>query len=160
MGASQNPSESAEERTGPLSDLLHDLLWEATSYTELLGEAALADTPLSLPSNGLLDMIIHEPGVTVAEISRRLPKTQQAISQVVARLESLGFVERRVGRGRGVELHATAAGEAASREGVTRELALEQQVRELLGSARYKALRQLLLESRELLREQARYGRS
>lgn len=138
---------------GPLGDLLHDLLWEVTSYTDLLGDAALAGTQLSLPSNGLLDAIVNEPGITVAEISRRIPKTQQAISQIVARLERLGFVERRVGPGRGIALYPTAAGSIASHEGVARELALEKRTRELLGTERYAALRTLLLETRAILRQ-------
>lgn len=138
---------------GALKDTLHDLLWEVTAYSEMLGEAALADTPLTLPSNGMLETIVREPGVTVAEVSRRLPKSQQAISQVVARLERLGFVERRVGAGRGVGLYATEAGLAASREGVARERAFETQLREILGPERFAALRELLLASRESLRQ-------
>jgi DNA-binding MarR family transcriptional regulator len=134
---------------------LHDLLWEVSAYAEMRGEAALADLGLTLPSNGLLDAIVNEPGVTVAEMSRRIPKTQQAISQVVTRLERGGFVERRVGSGRGVGLYPTEAGRAISAHGVERELGAEAEMRELLGDERYESLRALLLEARPILRGQA-----
>jgi len=43
----------------------------------------------------------------IAEISRKVPVSPQAVSQVAERLESLGYLERRSGeRGRGVALHA------------------------------------------------------
>ena len=151
--AVHDASAADPHRTGSLKDTLHDLLWEVTAYTEMLGEAALADTPLSLPSNGMLETVVREPGVTVAEVARRLPKSQQAISQVVARLERLGYIERRVGSGRGVGLYATEAGRVASREGVARERQLEEQLREMLGAGRFAALRDLLRESRESLRQ-------
>ena len=79
----------------------------------LLGDAEFAGSGLTLPAVGALDMIATWPGSTVAELSRRSPKTPQAISQVVARLERLGYVERRLGPGRGVGLYITEAGSTA-----------------------------------------------
>jgi DNA-binding MarR family transcriptional regulator len=137
-----------------VQDTLHDLLWEVSAYAEMRGEAALADLGLTLPSNGLLDAIVNEPGVTVAEMSRRVPKSQQAISQVVTRLERAGFVERRLGSGRGVGLYATEAGREISARGVDRELAVEAEMLALLGNERYESLRALLLEARPILRRQ------
>ena len=132
---------------------LNDLLWEVTTYVELMGEAALAGTPLTLPSSGMLEGVLREPGITVAEMSRRLPKTQQAISQLAARLEKLGFLERRLGSGRGVGLFVTDAGREMAQEGRRREQELDRSVHELLGDQRYEALRRLLVESRSILRE-------
>ncbi len=117
----------------------------------LLGEAELADTPLTLPSLGLLDIIGAFPGITVAEISRRLPTTQQSISQTVARLEKLGYVERRLGPRRGVGLHITRAGHQAHQQGTAREQALDQRLEDLLGAERHGELCALLEQARELL---------
>ena len=48
---------------------LGDLLWEVGAYVDLMGEAALAETPLTLPSSGMLMKIHDEPGITVAHWS-------------------------------------------------------------------------------------------
>jgi DNA-binding MarR family transcriptional regulator len=130
---------------------LGHLLWETSARVSLLGEAELADTPLTLPSLGLLDIIEAVPGITVAEISRRLPTTQQSISQTIARLEKLGYVERRLGPRRGVGLHVTQAGQQAHREGTARETALDQHLEHLLGAERHRELCALLEQARELL---------
>ena len=151
--APTTPSASGPGETPPRGTTqLNDLLWEVTTYVELMGEAALAETPLTLPSSGMLERILEEPGITVAEMSRRLPKSQQAISQVAARLEKLGFLERRLGSGRGVGLFVTDAGREMAQEGRRREQELDRRVRELLGEERHAALRQLLVESRSILR--------
>jgi DNA-binding MarR family transcriptional regulator len=132
---------------------LNDLLWEVTTYVELMGEAALADTPLTLPSSGMLASILGEPGITVAEMSRRIPKTQQAISQVAARLEKLGYIERRVGPGRGVGLFVTESGRVMAEQALAREGELDQRMRTLLGDERHAALHELLIECRAILQE-------
>jgi len=93
------------------------------------------------------------PGMTVAEISRRIPKAQQTISSVVARLEKLGLIERRLGSGRGVGLHVTDAGREMAQVAVTHEQELNARLRELLGEERSTALTELLRESRAILRE-------
>ena len=118
---------------------------------EQRGEAALAGTSLSLPLNHLLEAVVAEPGVTVTEIARRLGKSQQAMSQAADRLERLAFIERRVGAGRTVGLHATDAGRAASADGVRRELAAEARTREVLGLDRFDALISLLETARDAL---------
>jgi DNA-binding MarR family transcriptional regulator len=127
------------------------LLWEVEARVSLLGEAELRDSPLTLPALGLLDMLTLWPGSTVSELSRRTPKTQQAISQVVARLERLGYLERRLGAGRGVGLYVTDAGRAARELGHRGEEEYERKVRDLFGEARFQQLKQLLEEARELL---------
>jgi DNA-binding MarR family transcriptional regulator len=136
----------------PLEEQLNDLLWETTTYVELMGEAALAGTPLTLASSGMLATVLGEPGITVAEMSRRIPKTQQAISQLAARLEKLGLLERRLGSGRGVGLFVTATGRELAEEGLRREHAHAERLRALLGSARCDELSRLLAEAREILR--------
>lgn len=147
----QGVEEQASGAEQPWAHQLGHLLWETSAYASVLGEARLADTQLTHASVGVLDRVSTWPGITVAEMSRHTPTTQQAISQVVARLEKLGYLERRLRDGRGVGLHVTPAGAKAHREGSARERALEQHLRELLGRARYGKLRGLLAETRELL---------
>ncbi|WP_211768916.1 MarR family winged helix-turn-helix transcriptional regulator [Kutzneria sp. CA-103260] len=142
--------------TGPaLTALLRGRLREVSVLIEQHGEAALAGTSLSLPLNHLLDTVVAEPGVTVTEIANRLGKSQQAISQAANRLEKLGYIERRVGTGRAVALHATSTGRNASAEAVARELAAEDRVRELLGPERFDTLMALLAATRDTLRDEA-----
>jgi DNA-binding MarR family transcriptional regulator len=151
------PSEQtqpADDPAQPWAHRLGHLLWETSARVSLLGEAELARTPLTLPSLGLLDIIGALPGITVAEISRRLPTTQQSISQIVARLEKLGYVERRLGPRRGVGLHITPAGQQAHNEGTAREEALDQRLEDLLGAERYRELSALLEQARELLTDE------
>ena len=142
----------AESRSGAaLTGLLRGRLREVSTLIEQRGEAALAGTPLSLPLNHLLDAVVAEPGVTVTEIARRLGKSQQAMSQAADRLERLGFIERHVGAGRTVGLHATDAGRTASADGVRRELAAEDRTRAALGPDRFDTLLALLESTREAL---------
>jgi DNA-binding MarR family transcriptional regulator len=139
--------------------MLRGRLREVSTLIEQRGEAALAGTSLSLPLNHLLDAVVAEPGVTVTEIARRLGKSQQAMSQAADRLERLGFIERRVGPGRTVGLHATDAGRTASAEGVRRELAAEERTREVLGMERFDQLFALLESARDaLVEDSARAG--
>jgi DNA-binding MarR family transcriptional regulator len=141
-----------------LTGLLRGRLREVSTLIEQRGEAALAGTSLSLPLNHLLDAVVAEPGVTVTEIARRLGKSQQAMSQAADRLERLGFIERHVGAGRTVGLHATDAGRAASADGVQRELAAEDRTRAVLGFDRFDTLVALLESTREALLRDAAGG--
>jgi DNA-binding MarR family transcriptional regulator len=142
-------------RAPELSGLLISRLHEVSDLVEERGEVSLLGTSLSLPLNHLLAAVVVEPGVTVTQIARRLGKSQQAISQSADRLERLGFVERRVGPGRAVELHASEAGRAASSDGVQRELQAQEHTREALGPERFSELIELLESARDILLEDA-----
>jgi DNA-binding MarR family transcriptional regulator len=141
-----------------LTGLLRGRLREVSTLIEQRGEAALAGTSLSLPLNHMLDAVVAEPGVTVTEIARRIGKSQQAMSQAADRLERLGFIERHVGAGRTVGLHATGAGRTASADGVQRELAAEARTREALGSGQYETLIALLGRVRDALAKDTAAG--
>jgi len=136
---------------------LGHLLWEVSARTLQLSEASLARVPgdvaLTPASVGLLDQVASRPGTTIAEIARRTPKSSQAVSQVVARLEKHGFVERRLAGGRAIGLHITDAGAAARTAGTAAEDAVEAQLEQALGRERYEALRRLLDEARTALAE-------
>jgi DNA-binding MarR family transcriptional regulator len=127
------------------------LLCDVAGLGEVLGEQALADTSLTLPSSGLLITIDRRPGITIAALSRLIPKSQQTLGQIVARLEKLGMIERRVGPRRGIELHTTPAGHEAAKEAVQREEQTERRVRELLGESDSAALTALLSSARTAL---------
>jgi DNA-binding MarR family transcriptional regulator len=151
VAAPTEPTQPAGDPAQPWAHRLGHLLWETAARVSLIGEAELADTPLTLPSLGLLDIIEATPGITVAEISRRLPTTQQSISQTIARLEKLGYVQRRLGPRRGVGLHITQAGQQAHHEGTARGKALDQRLEDLLGAERHRDLCGRLEQARELL---------
>jgi hypothetical protein len=73
------------------------LLWAVSVRTSALGEAALAGTPLTLAGLGLLENVNARPGITIAEISRRAPQTQQAL---IALLEEMRTVVGELARAR------------------------------------------------------------
>lgn len=149
MGAERNGTQLP---TGPkLSDLLRTRLRELGALVERRGERALASSELTLPLNHLLDAVVAEPGVTVTTIAQRLGKSQQAISLAANRLETLGFVERRVGSGRSVGLHPTGPGEVASADGVRRELGSELELRTVLGGDTFDLLVNLVETARDRL---------
>ena len=137
----------------PWKHRIGHLLWEVQTRVSQLGEAELRETPMTLPALGVLDLVGAWPGSTVSELSRRTPTTQQAISQVVARLEKLGYLERRLGAGRGVGLYITDAGTAAREQGHLLEESYERKVRDLFGETLFQQLKQLLEEARELLEQ-------
>jgi len=145
------PGLSPQQDREHWEDWLGRLLWDVSSRINALGEDALADSPLSLSSLGVLDWIADHPGITIAEIARRSPTTQQAVSQVTARLEKLGFVERRLTGGRGIGLFVTASGTAARDRANVLRRRLEQRLRKELGAARHQELLRLLGETRTLV---------
>ncbi len=130
---------------------LSDLVWEVSAYIEAMGESALADTPLTLAASGMLCLVHDEPGITIAEISRRVPKSAQALGQVANRLRKLGFIERRLGDGLGIGLYLTATGRAMADVAFAREREVTDRLMEILGDQRYGQLSDLLGDIRELL---------
>jgi DNA-binding MarR family transcriptional regulator len=132
----------------PDRENLGHLLWEVGARVSLLSEAALARTPLTPRAAGMLEAVNSDPGTSIAEISRRLPVSPQAVSQVIVRLEAAGYIERRTGeRGRGVALFMTPAGEAALAEAVERKNAFDRDLAEALGEERHGELVRLLTEA-------------
>jgi DNA-binding MarR family transcriptional regulator len=133
--------------------LVH-LLWDVSTRTLTLLDIALADTPLTGAGFGLLQRINSRPGITIAEMSRLAPTTQQALSQIAARLEKLGFIERKLARGeRGIALHMTDAGSAALDAAFEAALAFEASLAAALGARRYGRLVDLLQDAAPIMRE-------
>ena len=129
------------------------LLWATSLRASMLGEAALADSPLSFAGLGLLENVNARPGIAVAEISRRSPQTQQALSQIAARLEKLGFIERRVVGGRGIGLYLTEEGARARASAHEAAEAFEASLVTALGVKRHQRLVRLLEEAEAVIRE-------
>jgi DNA-binding MarR family transcriptional regulator len=149
------PNGSAEE-TGaaspPGSDNLGHLLWETYYLANAFGEPIMdARTPLSQAAIGALTKIAMEPGITASGLARSGFKTQQAASQITGRLERLGFVERRLGSGRGVGLYITKAGEQAVTDGLAAEREVETRFEALIGLERYNELVEALKVLRQSL---------
>lgn len=117
----------------------------------VLAEPVLDDIQLSLPSMGALERIAVYPGITASELARQAFKTQQAVSQVTSRLERLGYIERRLGPGRGVGLHLTKLGEAALADGTAREAEVDATLVAMLGADDAGELRALLTRLRTAL---------
>ena len=132
----------------PGTDNFGHLLWEASARWMALSEPQLSDTQLSFASTGVLGRISVFPGITASTLAREGFKTQQAISQVSGRLERLGYIERRIGQGRGVGLHITPAGGRALAEGMAIEDRLEEKAREVLGDQLYAELKERLRQAR------------
>jgi DNA-binding MarR family transcriptional regulator len=139
----------------PGSDNFGHLLWETSERWTALAEPQLSDTQLSFASTGVLGSISAFPGITASRLARHGFKTQQALSQVTARLERLGYIERRVGRGRGVGLHITEAGERALADGMAIEDHVEGHARELLGEELYADLKECLRKARAVFTDAA-----
>jgi DNA-binding MarR family transcriptional regulator len=142
------PAEVAQQ---PWARLVAHLMWESAARLTLRGDAQLKASSLTLAGVGVLDHIGTWPGISVAEISHVMPKTQQTISQVATRLEKLGYIERRLRPGRGVGLHLTDDGERVWKEASAQEAQLDAQLRESLGSDRYEQLLSLLEQTRTVL---------
>lgn len=138
--------EHAESRLG-------HLLWETAGLTRSISESTVAGLPLSKMSLGLLMRIVAHPGVTVTKLARDGFATQQSVSQVASRLERLGYIERRLGSGRGIGLYITDSGKAAVIAGDAQERECEREYRELLGAEHYEQLCELLIEARARLRQ-------
>jgi DNA-binding MarR family transcriptional regulator len=146
-----NPPLELDSGELPGRDRIGHLLWETSARVMVLAEPLLEDIQLSLASMGALERIAAEPGITASELARQAFKTQQAVSQVTGRLERLGYVERRLGSGRGVGLHPTKQGMAALAEGTAHEAEIDARLQEMLGVQDAEQLRALLRRLREAL---------
>lgn len=136
------------------SDRLGHLLWEVHSHVSRLAEAALADSPLTPALSGVLDLVAANPGLSIATMAREVPTSAQGISQLVAKLEELEFLERRLGeRGHGVALFLTKAGERACRQADERKSAVEVELTEALGQRNHDQLVRSLQRARPVVIE-------
>jgi DNA-binding MarR family transcriptional regulator len=93
-------------------------LYRAQAVVEVALDAALSDLGISTAQWGTLGILREHPGASGADIARIAFVTPQAVATMLQRLEQAGLITRRPpSRGRAVETHLTARGEALLREG-------------------------------------------
>ncbi len=81
----------------------------ARRFTELLGRAGLTPTQF-----GVLVQVVSEPGLSQAELARRVLVTPQSIGELLTSLERLGHITRRRGpRGKASVVQVTDSGRSA-----------------------------------------------
>nr|CAJ87965.1 putative MarR-like transcriptional regulator [Streptomyces ambofaciens ATCC 23877] len=122
---------------------------------QTLKERRLRPLGLAASHYTLLISVHSEPGLTGAELARRLNVTPQAVASLVARLESRGQVERREHpRHRHVqELHLTEAGRETLRAADKAIADIELRIIEGLGLKESAQLRGLLDQVADVARE-------
>ncbi|WSQ13732.1 MarR family winged helix-turn-helix transcriptional regulator [Streptomyces sp. NBC_01231] len=131
-------------------------LRRAELAVQTLKEQRLRPLGLAAPHYTLLISVHADPGLTGAELARRLNVTPQAVASLVARLENRGQVERREHpRHRHVqELHLTDAGREALRAADKVIADIELQITGGLGPKETAQLRSLLNRVAETVREE------
>ncbi|UUU28991.1 MarR family transcriptional regulator [Streptomyces sp. CA-210063] len=139
-------------------DALDRVTWalrRAELAVQTLKEQRLRPLGLAASHYTLLISVHAEPGLTGAELARRLNVTPQAVASLVARLESRGQLERREHpRHRHVqELHLTDAGREALRAADKVISDIEVQITDGLGAEEGAQLRALLDRVAETVRE-------
>ncbi|MCX5336080.1 MULTISPECIES: MarR family winged helix-turn-helix transcriptional regulator [unclassified Streptomyces] len=144
-----------EEPVGP--DALDRVTWalrRAELAVQTLKEQRLRPLGMAASHYTLLISVHRDPGLTGAELARRLNVTPQAVASLVARLESRGQLERREHpRHRHIqELHLTDAGREALHAADAVISGIERQVTDGLGSEAGQ-LRALLEKVAEAARE-------
>ena len=135
---------------------LSHLLWEVSARVSTVTDIALADSPLTPASSGLLDAVGANPGTSIAALARWLPTSQQGISQIVGRLERLGYLTRTLGpRGHGIALHIPPEGESARRDANQRLQDADRHLAQLIGQQPHDDLVDLLRHARGILENAA-----
>ena len=136
-----------EQLVGPdARDRVTWALRRAELAVQTLKEQRLRPLGMAAAHYTLLMSVHAEPGLTGAELARRLNVTPQAVASLVARLEGRGQLERREHpRHRHVqELHLTDAGREAMRAADEVIADVERGITEGLGSDATAQLRALL----------------
>lgn len=120
-----------------------------------LKEQRLRPLGMAAAHYALLISVHSEPGLTGAELARRLNVTPQAVASLVARLEGRGQLERREHpRHRHVqELHVTTAGREALLAADSVVLDIERQISDEFGPKATAQLRALLDRVVDTVRE-------
>ncbi|MFI0990400.1 MarR family winged helix-turn-helix transcriptional regulator [Streptomyces exfoliatus] len=136
-----------EEPVG--ADALDRLVWalrRAELAVQALKEQRLRPLGMMAAHYTLLMTVHAEPGLTGAELARRLNVTPQAVASLVARLEKREQLERRAHprHGHVQELHLTDAGRTALRAADEAIAGIERQISGELSTQEAAQLRALL----------------
>ncbi|GAA4624432.1 MarR family transcriptional regulator [Actinoallomurus vinaceus] len=148
-----------QDDEGPVAaDALDRVTWalrRTESAVQALKEQRLRPLGMAAAHYSLLMRVHADPGLTGAELARRLNVTPQAVASLVARLEDRGQLERRPHpRHRHVqELHLTDAGQDALRVADAVVAEIEQQITDKLGPEDAARLTALLGQAADAVRE-------
>ena len=111
MGSSEKNASGLESRVGyELKRVQHFLRLEM--------DAVLKELGATTPQYAALSWLAEEPGISNAGLARRSFVTPQTMNQILTRLETAGFVERRTHpeHGRVLQAYLTEEGEKLRRE--------------------------------------------
>ena len=130
-------------------DALTRVTWalrRAELAVQAVKELQLRPLDLAVAHYTLLISVHNDPGLSGAELARRLGVTPQAVASLAGRLEGRGLLERRPHpRHRHVqELHLTDAGRDILRQADAVVSGIEQKITEQLGSSDTDRIRALL----------------
>jgi len=109
-------------------------------------DASLAGAGLTTAQYATMTAVAEEPGLSNADLARRVFVTPQTVHGVVRGLEGAGWVERVRGEGRTVEIRLTDAGRAALDQGHLAAADVERRMTSGLSPAKVEATRTALLE--------------
>ncbi|OBG34317.1 MULTISPECIES: MarR family winged helix-turn-helix transcriptional regulator [Mycolicibacter] len=130
-------------------DLTNNILWllkQAFYYSLTTVNEAISDHGVSTAQIGLLRQLAGEPGLSGAELARRLLITPQGVQLALNALERRGLVERKQDphHGRILRAYLTEEGRAVTSAVVTDALAAHDQVFGVLSPEEQETLRALL----------------
>jgi DNA-binding MarR family transcriptional regulator len=164
--ARRKPRRSAAARKPAAGDRIRDpdtaltyVLWQAQRCTERLLVEALQPLGVTLSQFGVLLHLKRAPGLTGAELARRLDVTPQSVSVAAAEARAAGWLHaaaHAVHRGL-VELEITAAGSAVLQRALSRVESVEERITSL-GAGERDTLLRLLLRLRHNAREATHPG--
>jgi DNA-binding MarR family transcriptional regulator len=133
------------------------VLWQAQRCSERILVEALQPLGITLSQFGLLHHLRLEPGLTGAELARRLNVTPQSVSVAVAEAKKAGWLlsGAHVMHRNVVELAITKVGSDVLRKALARVHEAEKRITKTLTAAERNQLLRLLLRLRKSARESA-----
>lgn len=122
------------------------LLREATMATRAAFRTALVDLDLTPVQNTALHLVATAPGISSAELARRMHVTPQTMHTLVSELQHRGLLvlQPRPGHGRILEIHLTDQGQQLLTKADTRAHAIEDRMTVGLDEKQRRQLRDLL----------------
>src|SRR5579885_3451517 len=136
------------------------LLMRAQRNCRIVMDAALQAHGLSVAQFGVLRRLEDAPGLSGAELARRLHVTAQTMNRLIAALEETGLIERfpEAGTGRTLRARLTPAGAAAIVPARRTIEAIEARMLAALDEREQRAFADLLRRCVEALDLPARHG--
>lgn len=134
----------------PLNDRLVYQFVRAEHELRVVLDNALRDFGVTLTQWTVLTLLLHEPGLSAADLARRSFISQQGVAGILARLERAGLVARtpHPTHGRIVAVTITSAGRALVTYGDEQVAALEARLHDALGAQGQAALTDALARCR------------